>query len=244
MVGVHARFFTIFAVAVFAWALLFAGMAAAQEDTTEDTTVLSADAANHRVEAKTSNVSVEVDNGEVSVSTDDGSSSDDGTSQQSSLTVQQNQTDEGSQSQVSTGDVNIGATRTSNNFTIVVTKHSDGTQVKRVSTQRDATNKSFIVNKEADNYKLAVTVHPESGTTFSITIDECRGASTTTCQKPKQLARITNPDKSAPFKTTVNKFRVTYTVNFKNSNNGGGGGGGGGGGSPINAAQNPTNPTN
>jgi Tfp pilus assembly protein FimT len=85
----------------------------AEETTTEETTVLAADAADRKVEAETSNTSVEVDNGEVSVSTDDGSSSDDGTSQQSSLTVQQNQTDEGSQSRASTGDVNIGATRTS-----------------------------------------------------------------------------------------------------------------------------------
>src|SRR5215203_1986442 len=114
MVGVHARFFTIWAVAVCAWALLFAGIAVAQEDTTEETTVLAADAAKRKVEAKTDNVSVKVDNGEVSVSTDDGSSSDDGTSQQSSVTVQQNQATDGTGSRASTGDVNIGASQTSN----------------------------------------------------------------------------------------------------------------------------------
>jgi hypothetical protein len=47
------------------------------------------------------------------VSTDDGSSSNDGTSQQSSMTVQQNQTDEGSGSRASTGDVNINQTSNS-----------------------------------------------------------------------------------------------------------------------------------
>src|SRR5215207_4256609 len=42
MVGVHARFFTILAVAVFVWALLFSGMAMAQEEekaVAEDTTI-------------------------------------------------------------------------------------------------------------------------------------------------------------------------------------------------------------
>jgi hypothetical protein len=48
------------------------------------------------------------------VSTDDGSSSDDGTSQQSSMTVQQNQATDGTGSRASTGDVNIGASQTSN----------------------------------------------------------------------------------------------------------------------------------
>src|SRR5215208_2149679 len=95
----------------------------AEETTAEETTVLAADPANMNVEAKTDNVSVKVDNGEVSVSTDDSSSSDDGTGQQSSLTVQQNQTDEGSGSRASTGDVNIGATRTSNNFSIVIRRN-------------------------------------------------------------------------------------------------------------------------
>src|SRR5215207_1318868 len=92
---------------VIALILLLAAPVKAQEDTTEETPVLAADAADRRVEAETDNVSVKVDNGEVSVSTDDGSSSDDGTSQQSSLTVQQNQADEGSGSRASTGDVNI-----------------------------------------------------------------------------------------------------------------------------------------
>jgi hypothetical protein len=92
---------------VIALILLLAAPVKAQETTTEETTVLAADAADKKVEAETSNTSVEVDNGKVSVSTDDGSSSDDGTSQQSSMTVQQNQTDEGSGSRASTGDVNV-----------------------------------------------------------------------------------------------------------------------------------------
>ena len=97
---------------VIALILLLASPVKAQETTAEETTVLSADAADSTVEAETDNVSVEVDNGEVSVSTDDGSSSDDGTSQQSSMTVQQNQaTRKGSRA--STGDVNVGASQTS-----------------------------------------------------------------------------------------------------------------------------------
>jgi Tfp pilus assembly protein FimT len=98
---------------VIALILLLAAPVKAQETTAEETTVLAADAADRKVEAETDNVSAEVDNGKVSVSTDDGSSSDDGTGQQSSLTVQQNQTDEGSGSRASTGDVNIGASQTS-----------------------------------------------------------------------------------------------------------------------------------
>jgi hypothetical protein len=102
-----------FVALVIALILLLAAPVKAQETTAEETTVLAADAADRKVEAETDNTSVEVDDGEVSVSTDEGSSSNKGTSQQSSLTVQQNQTDEGSGSRVSTGDVNIGATRTS-----------------------------------------------------------------------------------------------------------------------------------
>jgi hypothetical protein len=98
---------------VIALILLLASPVKAQETTAEETTVLSADAADRKVEAETDNVSVEVDNGEVSVSTDDGSSSDDGTSQQSSMTVQQNQATDGTGSRASTGDVNIGASQTS-----------------------------------------------------------------------------------------------------------------------------------
>jgi hypothetical protein len=99
---------------VVALILLLADPVKAQETTTEESTVLAADAAKKKVEAKTDDVSVKVDNGEVSVSTDDGSSSDDGTSQQSSVTVQQNQATDGTGSRASTGDVNIGASQTSN----------------------------------------------------------------------------------------------------------------------------------
>ena len=86
----------------------------AEETTAEETTVLADDAADKKVEAETDTVSVNVDNGKVSVSTDDGSSSDDGTGQQSSVTVQQNQATDGTGSRASTGDVNIGASQTSN----------------------------------------------------------------------------------------------------------------------------------
>jgi hypothetical protein len=189
----------------------------AEETTTEETTVLAADAADRKVEAETDNVSVEVDKDKVSVNTDDGSSSDDGTGQQSSMTVQQNQTDEGSGSRVSTGDVNIGATRTSNNFKIVIKRN--GSQVDSDSTSVDDTV-DFIVDERADTYNLQVTVQPQNTTTYSIRVDDCRGGgSTTTCNNPDQVARITDPDKSLTFDTTGNRFRVSYSVNFKNSNN-------------------------
>src|SRR5215207_2648146 len=108
---------------IIALILLLAAPVEAQETTAEDTTVIAGDAANRKVEAKTSNVSVEVDNGKVeaktsntsvevdngkvSVKTGNGPSSGNTTSQQSSLTVSQNQADEGSGSQANTGDVNI-----------------------------------------------------------------------------------------------------------------------------------------
>jgi hypothetical protein len=189
----------------------------AEETTAEETTVLADDAADKKVEAETDNVSVKVDNGKVSVSTDDGSSSDDGTGQQSSVTVQQNQATDGTGSRASTGDVNIGATRTSNNFTIRIKRN--GSQVDSDSTSVDDTV-DFIVNERADTYNLQVTVQPQNTTTYSIKVDDCRGGgSTTTCNNPDQVARITDPDKSVTFDTTGNRFRVTYTVNFKNSNN-------------------------
>jgi hypothetical protein len=203
---------------VIALILLLAAPVKAQETTTEETTVLAADAADRKVEAETDNVSAEVDNGKVSVSTDDGSSSDDGTGQQSSLTVQQNQTDEGSGSRASTGDVNIGATRTSNNFSIVIRRN--GSEVDRTSTDRNVTNKSFIVEQRSDTYDLDITVRPQNRTTYTVTVDDCLGGgSGSTCNNPDQVDRITNPDKSLTFDTRGNRFRVTYTVNFKNSNN-------------------------
>src|SRR5215203_5561660 len=159
MVGVHARFFTIWAVAVCAWALLFAGIAVAQEDTTEETPVLAADAADRKVEAETDNVSVKVDNGEVSVSTDDGSSSDDGTGQQSSLTVQQNQTDEGSGSRASTGDVNINQ-----QITTQATTDLNGERAKIEDTDSD---------NEVDRVEISgLRSCEESGGTVSVNVRE------------------------------------------------------------------------
>src|SRR5215208_7225472 len=107
---------------IIALILLLAAPVKAQETTAEETTALAADAANRKVEAKTSNTSVkvdngkveaktsntsvEVDNGKVSVKTANGSSSGNTTSQQSSLTVQQTQTHEGRRSQVAAGNLN------------------------------------------------------------------------------------------------------------------------------------------
>src|SRR5215212_8770958 len=80
---------------VIALILLLASPVKAQETTVEETTVLAADPANGKVSVKTSN----------------GSSSGDTTSQQSSLTVRQDQTTEGRGSQATTGDLNTGSTQ-------------------------------------------------------------------------------------------------------------------------------------
>jgi Tfp pilus assembly protein FimT len=157
---------------VIALILLLAAPVKAQETTAEETTVLAADAADRKVEAKTDNVSVEVDDGEVSVSTDDGSSSDDGTSQQSSLTVSQNQADEGSGSQVSTGDVNIGATRRNNSNARV--------EVDVLDEDGNRTGDNFIANggndvtetiPEGDGFfSLDITADNAS---YRITVEDC-----------------------------------------------------------------------
>src|SRR5215204_2018973 len=152
------RLFGVLVVSLFVLTLLFAVAAGAQEESAaEETTVLAADAADRKVEAETDNVSVKVDNGEVSVSTDDGSSSDDGTGQQSSLTVQQNQTDEGSGSRASTGDVNIGATRTS-------TRCQNSRDVKTFSGTNDRLP-SATFRIDGDHFRMRYTTSPSPGGT-------------------------------------------------------------------------------
>src|SRR5829696_5186405 len=151
------RLFGVLVVSLFVLTLLFAVAAGAQEESAaEETTVLAADAADRKVEAETDNVSVKVDNGEVSVSTDDGSSSDDGTSQQSSLTVQQNQTDEGSGSRASTGDVNIGATRTSTRC------QNSRDDVKTFSGTKDRLP-SGTFRIDGDHFRIQYTTDPTQG---------------------------------------------------------------------------------
>src|SRR5918995_6670998 len=157
-----------FAALIIALILLLAAPVEAQETTAEETTALAADAANGKVEAKTSNTSVkvqngkveaktsntsvEVDNGKVSVKTGNSSSSGNTTSQQSSLTVQQNQTDEGSGSQVSTGDVNIGATRTS-------TSCQNSRDVKTFSgTNNRLPSDTFRI--DGDHFRMRYTTSP------------------------------------------------------------------------------------
>jgi hypothetical protein len=149
---------------VIALILLLADPVKAQEITAKETTVLAADAADRKVEAETDNTSVEVDNGEVSVSTDNGSSSDDGTSQQSSLTVQQNQTDEGSQSKVSTGDVNIGATQNSSGC-------QNSRNVKTFSGTNDRLpTDSFRI--DGDHFRLRYTTDRDgNGTPVRVEVD-------------------------------------------------------------------------
>src|SRR5215217_261576 len=160
---------------IIALILLLAAPVKAQETTAEETTALAADAANRKVEAKTSNTSVkvdngkveaktsntsvEVDNGKVSVKTGNGSSSGNTTSQQSSLTVQQTQTHEGRRSQVSTGDVNISATGCND--------------AKNVKTFKGTTNKkptdSFRI--DGNHFRLRYTTDPNpAGTTKPVKV--------------------------------------------------------------------------
>jgi hypothetical protein len=91
-------------------ALSSASTVAAQESTPEETTLLAADAANRQVEAETDNVSVEREDGKVSAKTSNVSTSNETSNQQSSLTVQQNQADEGSGSQAASNNVNTDRT--------------------------------------------------------------------------------------------------------------------------------------
>ena len=104
-------FYTVlFSAVLLVVALSFASTVAAQESTSEETTMMAADADDPQVDAETDNVSVEVDNGKVSAKTDKVSTSNETSSQQSSLTVQQNQADEGSGSQAESDDVNADRT--------------------------------------------------------------------------------------------------------------------------------------
>jgi hypothetical protein len=139
----HRWFFAVlFSAALFVLALPVA--AGAQESTAEETSPQANDAAKAGVEAATSNVSAETGNGS--------SSSNTGSQQSSDVTVSQSQTDEGSQSQAVTGDLNISQN------------------------------------------------------------------SSSSCNNPTQLDRITDPDKSLSFTTKGDKFRVSYNVTFDTNN--------------------------
>jgi hypothetical protein len=100
----------LFSAVLLVGALSFASTAAAQEGMSEETTLLAADAEDNQVEAETDNVSVEREDGKVSAKTSDVSTSNETSSQQSSLTVQQDQADEGSGSQAESDDVNTDRT--------------------------------------------------------------------------------------------------------------------------------------
>jgi len=100
----------LFSAVLLVGALSFASTAAAQEGMSEETTLLAADAEDNQVEAETDNVSVEREDGKVSAQTSDVSTSNETSSQQSSLTVQQDQADEGSGSQAESADVNTDRT--------------------------------------------------------------------------------------------------------------------------------------
>ena len=167
--------------------------------------MLAADAADRKVEAETSNTSVKVDNGEVSVSTDNDSSSDDGTSQQSSMTVQQNQTDEGSGSRASTGDVNIGATRRNNSSARV--------EVDVLDEDGNRTGDNFIANGGNDVtetipegngfFSLDITADNAS---YNITVEDCDP----NCNNPEFVRTFTGRDdqRTDDFRIFGNSFRL------------------------------------
>jgi hypothetical protein len=194
---------------VFAWALLFAGIAAAQEDTTEETTALAADAADRKVEAKTDNVSVEVDNGKVSAKTSNASTSNKTTSQQSSLTVQQNQTDEGSRSQVSPGDVNIGAS--SRARVVVDVLDDNGNRTGEGFTANGGNDATANIPEGPGNFSLDITANNAS---YKITVEDCDP----TCSDFKTLRTFkgTNDRRTDEFAIAGDSFRLRYETDSVN----------------------------
>jgi hypothetical protein len=167
--------------------------------------VLAADAADRKVEAETDNTSVEVDDGEVSVSTDGGSSSNKGTSQQSSLTVQQNQTDEGSGSRVSTGDVNIGATRRNNSSARVEVDvlDEDGNRTGDNFTANGGNDVTETIPEGDGFFSLDITADNAS---YRITVEDCDP----NCNNPEFVRTFTGRDdrRTDEFEIFGNSFRL------------------------------------
>jgi hypothetical protein len=190
---------------VIALILLLAAPVKAQETTTEETTVLAADAADMKVEAETDNTSVKVDNGKVSVSTDDGSSSDDGTGQQSSMTVQQNQTDEGSGSRASTGDVNIGATRRNNSSARVEVDvlDEDGNRTGDNFTANGGNDVTETIPEGDGFFSLDITANNAS---YNITVEDCDP----NCNNPDFVRTFSGRDdqRTDEFEIFGNSFRL------------------------------------
>src|SRR5215213_8531719 len=185
---------------VIALILLLADPVKAQESTAEETTVLAADAADMKVEAETDNTSVEVDNGKVSVSTDNG------TSQQSSLTVQQNQTDEGSGSRASTGDVNIGATRRNNSGARVeVDVLKNGHSTNEEFTASGGNDATVEIPEGDGRFSLDITADNAS---YRITVEDCDPS----CSNPEVLRTFTGSDdrRTDEFKIDGDSFRLQY----------------------------------
>jgi hypothetical protein len=184
---------------VIALILLLADPVKAQETTAEETTVLAADAANRKVEAKTDNVSVKVDNGKVSVSTDDG------TSQQSSVTVQQNQTDEGSGSRASTGDVNIGATRRNNSSARVEVDvlDEDGFRTGDNFTANGGNDVTETIPEGDGFFSLDITADNAS---YNIRVEDCDP----NCNNPEFVRTFTGRDdqRTDEFEIFGNSFRL------------------------------------
>jgi hypothetical protein len=203
---------------VIALILLLAAPVKAQETTAEETTVLAADAADRKVEAETSNTSVKVDNGKVSVSTDDGSSSDDGTSQQSSMTVQQNQTDEGSGSRASTGDVNIGATRNNSSARVEVdVLDNNGNRTGDNFTANGGNDVTETIPEGDGFFSLDITADNAS---YNITVEDCDP----NCNNPDFVRTFSGRDdqRTDDFEIFGNSFRLrieTDRVDGNNSNN-------------------------
>jgi hypothetical protein len=192
---------------VIALILLLAAPVKAQETTAEETTMVSADAANGNVETKTDNVSAEVHNGKVSVKTSNGSSSNNGTSQQSSMTVQQNQTAEGSGSQASTGDVNIGAAQNS-------TSCQNARNVKTFSGTNSRTSDSFHI--DGNHFRLRYTTSRKGGTPVSVKVDVLHANGNSTgdgfTAKNGNDASVNVPEGPGTFKLRITANNASYNI--------------------------------
>src|SRR5215212_396826 len=205
---------------VIALILLLASPVKAQETTVEETTVLAADPANGKVEAKTDNVSAEVDNGKVSVKTSNRSTSGDTTSQQSSLTVRQDQTTEGRGSQATTGDLNTGSTQTN-----VKTQNASGARVEvdvlnengqstgEGFTARGGDDGSEVIQKGPGKFSLDITAVKAS---YNITVEDCPES----CSNPQDRATFTGRDdrQTDQFKINGNSFRIQFQTDPVNNN--------------------------
>jgi hypothetical protein len=207
-------------------ALSLASTVAAQEESTsEETSMMAADAANRQVDAETDNVSVEVGNGKVSAKTDNVSTSNETSSQQSSVTVQQNQADEGSGSEANTGDVNIAQNSS-----------SSCKNPSRLDSIDDATrDASFSFNTTGNKFRVTYDVTFDTdGDSFRIEINrngtEVESDETTEDVTDRdfivsagsdtyELRADVTPDDTATYSVTVDDCRGSDDNNDGNNRN-------------------------